>query len=228
MTNTIHVGILDSLYQASLVVQFILLILIGLSVCCWSIAWAKRRQFQQVKSANKLFLDKFYSATSLDHIFDDIDQFPKSSAAKSFAAGYEELKKISDSSKSQHLSGIENIERTLRQTTDNEISSLESKLTLLATTGSTGPFIGLFGTVWGIMSSFQKIGQMGSASLAVVAPGIAEALVATAVGLAAAIPAVIFYNRFIAQIRKSEIEMGQFNTDFLNIVKRNFFQSASN
>jgi len=103
------------------------------------------------------------------------------------------------------------------------MANMESKLTVLATTGSTGPFVGLFGTVWGIMSSFHKIGTTGNASLAVVAPGISEALVATAIGLAAAIPAVVLYNHFISTIRKEEIELNNFSADFLNIVKRNFF-----
>ena len=95
---------------------------------------------------------------------------------------------------------------------------------MLGTIASSAPFVGLFGTVWGIMGSFHKIGQTGTASLAVVAPGISEALIATAIGLAAAIPAVVLYNNFISKIRKQEIVMNNFNADFLNIVKRNFFQ----
>lgn len=139
------------------------------------------------------------------------------------------MKKLADVNKSEsetekiRLNGIENLERVLRKSTENEISLMESHLTVLATTGSTGPFVGLFGTVWGIMGSFHKIGQTGSASLAVVAPGISEALVATAIGLAAAIPAVVLYNNFVAQIRKEEIALNNFSSDFLNIVKRNFF-----
>ena len=101
---------------------------------------------------------------------------------------------------------------------------MESRLSLLATTGSTGPFIGLFGTVWGIMGAFQKIGATKVASLAVVAPGISEALIATSVGLAAAIPATVAYNHYVSRIRKMEIELNSFAADFLNIAKRNFFQ----
>ncbi|MBK7963141.1 MAG: MotA/TolQ/ExbB proton channel family protein [Bdellovibrionales bacterium] len=124
------------------------------------------------------------------------------------------------------LSGLDNIERVIRKTTEAEVSQMESRLTILATTGSTGPFIGLFGTVWGIMGSFHKIGATGNASLAVVAPGISEALVATAIGLAAAIPAVVMYNNFVARIRKEEIEINNFTADFLNIIKRNFFKET--
>ncbi|MEI7974274.1 MAG: MotA/TolQ/ExbB proton channel family protein, partial [Bdellovibrio sp.] len=122
------------------------------------------------------------------------------------------------------LSGIDNMERALKQAVENEVALMESRLSWLATTGSTGPFIGLFGTVWGIMSSFHKIGAMGSASLAVVAPGISEALFATAVGLGAAIPAVIIYNSLVTQVRRQEIQLNNFAADFLNVAKRNFFQ----
>lgn len=122
------------------------------------------------------------------------------------------------------LSGLDNLERSVRKASENEISDMENRLTILATTGSTGPFIGLFGTVWGIMGSFHQIGVTGSASLAAVAPGISEALITTAIGLAAAIPAVVIYNNCIAIIRKEEISLNNFGVDFLNIVKRNFFK----
>jgi biopolymer transport protein TolQ len=101
---------------------------------------------------------------------------------------------------------------------------MEERLNILATTGSTGPFIGLFGTVWGIMGAFQKIGITGMASLAVVAPGISEALIATAIGLAAAIPATVAYNYFLTKIKEHEVELSNFSADFLNIAKRNFFK----
>ena len=141
------------------------------------------------------------------------------------------MKKIADSplvtknsADRPQLSGLDNLERSIRKATENEIAKMETRLTVLATTGSTGPFIGLFGTVWGIMGSFHKIGATGNASLAVVAPGISEALIATAIGLAAAIPAVVLYNNFVAQVRREEIELNNFSADFLNIVKRNFFK----
>ena len=119
------------------------------------------------------------------------------------------------------LGGIENVSRALRRATNSEITRLEKYLTFLATTGSTSPFIGLFGTVWGIMTAFEGIGKTGSASLAVVAPGIAEALIATAIGLVAAIPAVMAYNHFQNKIRVLINEMDSFSTEFLNIVQRN-------
>lgn len=229
-SNTaINTGALDAILQASLVVQITLVILISLSVLCWAVGLIKFRQFQTLANANNHFLNSFWKAKSLDTLYEELGEFNKSSIARVFKAGYLELQKLADSGHSKEnnqlqLSGIDNLERTLRKANDLEIATMESRLTLLATTGSTGPFIGLFGTVWGIMGSFHKIGASGSASLAVVAPGISEALIATAIGLAAAIPAVVLYNNFVARIRKEEIALNTFSSDFLNIAKRNFFK----
>lgn len=221
----------DTLLQASLLVQLTLLILIFLSVICWAVGWGKYKQFASLNEANMPFKQKFEKSSSLDQIFEGVDRFPHSNLARLFSAGYVEMKRIAEAN-SVHagkegvgvrLSSIDNVERALRKQMDNEIAEMESRLNWLATTGSTGPFIGLFGTVWGIMASFHKIGQMGSASLAVVAPGISEALIATAIGLLAAIPAVMLYNYFISKIKKEEMAMNNFAVDFLNIIKRNFF-----
>lgn len=227
---TVNTGGLDAILQASIVVQMTLLALVGLSVLCWAIGWTKWQQLKNLKAANEIFSNRFWKSSSLDDLYEDVDSFHHSSLARVFKASYLEMKKLADSQKNKNpedarpqLAGIDNIERILRKSIDNEIAAMESRLTVLATTGSTGPFIGLFGTVWGIMTSFHKIGQMGSASLAVVAPGISEALIATAIGLAAAIPAVMLYNNFNSQIKKQENELNNFSTDFLNIVKRNFF-----
>jgi len=202
-------------------------------VVCWGIGIAKYKQFNSIKIKNEVFLSKFWKVSSLDTLYEEFEHYKDSPLARVFKSAYLEMKKLAESplanraqvpdSKPQ-LQGLDNLERVLRKSTENEIAQMESKLTILATTGSTGPFIGLFGTVWGIMGSFHKIGAMGSASLAVVAPGISEALFATAIGLAAAIPAVVLYNNFIAQLRRQEIELNNFSSDFLNIVKRNFFQ----
>ena len=220
----------EAIFSASPVVQITLLILVCLSVFCWAVGFAKYAQLRRLKNANEPFLNRFWKASSLESLNDDLDQYLSSSSiARVFRTGYLELQKLADqrgahSGPALQLSGSDNLERSLRKAIDLEISAMESRLTLLATTGSTGPFIGLFGTVWGIMGSFHKIGASGSASLAVVAPGISEALIATAIGLAAAIPAVILYNNFVAQIRREEIELNNFSTDFLNIAKRNFFK----
>ena len=146
-----------------------------------------------------------------------------------FRAGYSELAKIKKTSSdadvmASQLGEMENINRALRRATASEVTHLESLIPFLATTGSTAPFVGLFGTVWGIMNSFRDIAGAGAANLTTVAPGISEALIATAIGLAAAIPAVIAYNYFNSKIRVLSTEMDNFSNDFLNIVKRHFLR----
>ncbi len=221
----VQTGAMESILHASPVVQATLLILVGMSIFCWALAFAKQRQFKLTVEANELFLSRFWKTSSLDSLYDNIDQYEDSSVARVFKSAYKELNKLTGTLSSIKVGVLDNLERSLRKATDREISFLESKLTLLATTGSTGPFIGLFGTVWGIMSSFQKIGATGSASLAVVAPGISEALIATAIGLAAAIPAVVLYNHFLSKLRREEMELNNFSSDFLNLMKRNLMKA---
>ena len=153
-------------------------------------------------------------------------KYPHSTTAEVFRVGYAELSKINKVSKDTarpeeiSLSSIDNVQRALNRASNTEMTKLESSLGFLATTGSASPFIGLFGTVWGIMETFKAIGARGSATLAVVAPGISEALIATAAGLAAAIPAVIFYNYFLNKSKTMVQEMDNFADEFLNIVER--------
>jgi biopolymer transport protein TolQ len=227
------VGAWHAIYSASFVVQLTLLCLVTMSVVSWAIMAQKRKQFREVEEGNIPFEDAFWKATSLEEVHENLKDYPASNLAAVFQYGYAELKKIAESSLlSTHskeddapvLSGLDNLQRSLRKAIDLEISRLEARLIFLATVGSVGPFVGLFGTVWGIMSSFQRIGATGMASLAVVAPGIAEALIATGVGLAAAIPATIAYNLFVTRIRKQELALNNFASDFLNLAKRNFFK----
>lgn len=229
----VNTNAFDAMLQASPVVQLTLLTLIGMSVICWTVIFLKKKQFEQIQKSNREFLDDFWKTTSLDSIAEKTDSYKNSTVAVVFKAGFQELKRIAESGlaektmnkdKAPKLHGIDNLARALQRASDVQISTMEKHLTILATTGSTGPFIGLFGTVWGIMGAFHKIGQTGAASLAVVAPGISEALVATAIGLAAAIPAVVAYNHFIAKLKKEELEIEGFSADFLNITKRNFFK----
>lgn len=228
----VDTSISHALLTASPIVQLTLLILVGLSIVCWAVMFTKWQQFKRIRVANFPFKNRFWKTASFDALFDELDEHPDSNLARIFKPAYVELQRLADAQlkvsavgqEKVHLSGIDNIERVLRNAIDEEVALLESKLTVLATTGSTGPFIGLFGTVWGIMNAFQKIGATGSANLAVVAPGISEALIATAIGLLAAIPAVIAYNHWNSQIRRMELEMNNFSSDFINIAKRNFFQ----
>jgi len=215
-------GILESILLASPIVQGTLLILIGMSIMTWAIIFFKKAEIKKIKMANKEFDDLFDSNLSMNELYDEADDHPNSTIAKVYRSAYEHIKDQSLSSKVE----VATLERVLRKSTENEIELLESKLTFLATTGSTGPFIGLFGTVWGIMGSFHKIGQTGMANLAVVAPGISEALVATAVGLAAAIPATIAYNYFVNQLRLQENTLNHFSGDILNLIDK--FKGSNN
>lgn len=226
-------SVLGAIGAASWPVQLTFLILVLMSVASWAIILTKKKSLDAVRAANTPFLDLFWRANSLEDIFSQIDKHPNSSIARVFRSGYIELRKLADSKMAQGgprggdaplLSGIDNLERSIRKAIDTELTLLESRMSFLATTGSTGPFIGLFGTVWGIMGAFHKIGATNMANLAVVAPGISEALVATAVGLAAAIPATVAYNHFLNKIKKEELDLNSFGADFLNITKRNFFK----
>lgn len=210
----VNTGILDAILSASLVVQITLATLVALSIVCWAVGLAKFRQFGELKLSNTPFNNLFWRSKSFDQVYQEMDRHKLSNLGRVFRAGYEEIRS------SEGLADFHSVERALRKAIDNEIGLMESKLTLLATTGSTGPFIGLFGTVWGIMGSFHKIGATGSASLAVVAPGISEALITTAIGLAAAIPAVVLYNNFVAKIRRNETDLNNFATDFLNQARK--------
>lgn len=224
------VNFVHAIFSASLVVQITFVILIVMSVVSWAIIFQKYFFIKNLKEANKTLESAFLTDGSFEEIYTKARSHEESSLAQIFIGGYNEMQKIlqqvspakTDSIKS--LSGLDNIERALRKSIENELSLIENGLGFLATTGSSCPFIGLFGTVFGIMNAFSKIAVMGSASLHVVAPGIAEALLATGVGLFAALPASIFYNSYLSQIRKFDLLFNNFSTDFLNIAKRNFFQ----
>lgn len=229
----VKTGLIDALLGAGLAVQLLILILVALSVVSWAIVLAKYKQLEATASGNEQFGDRFWKATSLEAVYETLPEFPDSSLARVFKAAYLELQRIADSGLATpasatdvapRLSGLDNLERTLRKAVDAEVGAAESRLTVLATVGSTSPFIGLLGTVIGIMTSFGNIASSGSASLAVVAPGISEALFSTAVGLFAAIPAVVAYNFFVGRIKKLEVELNSFGSDFLNVAKRNFFR----
>ena len=222
--NPARVGVIEALRSASVLVQLTMILLAVMSVLSWAIILSKWSLFKKNTQNNIPFEDIFFKASSLEEIFEMSKSYPESSLALVFRAGYSELKKMVGSNKGQLLSDMDNLQRALNKSINNQISLMERRLSFLATTGSVSPFIGLFGTVFGIMNSFQQIGAMGSANLAVVAPGISEALIATGFGLFSAIPAAVFYNHFINEIKKAELQFNNFLTDFLNISKRNFFK----
>lgn len=207
--------------QAGLVVKFVLFVLLLSSIFAWTVIFTKYFSIKSVNKHDFNFLGNFWNSKSLDDVFSQTDQYDGSAIAHVFKSGFKELQKLSSTERSEGGKiEIENIQRALFRASTNEVSKLERHVGWLATIASAAPFIGLFGTVWGIMNAFQGIGATGNANLAVVAPGISEALIATAVGLAAAIPAVVAYNHFVHQIRKTAINIEGFIQDFLNIVQR--------
>jgi biopolymer transport protein TolQ len=217
--------------DASPVVKLVMAGLVLMSLVCWFIIGAKTVRLSQATRSSSKFLDLFWgqeaanwTAERLEGVYGQIKKYDGSPIASVFRAGYVELARIA-SGQAPAGGDTENVERALRRAKANELMRLESALPFLATTGSTAPFIGLFGTVWGIMGSFIAIGTEQDASLATVAPGIAEALIATAIGLVAAIPAVMAYNFFLRKIRVLESEVDAFSSDYLNIVRRHFLTS---
>ncbi len=234
-----HGNVLDMIFGAGPMVQFVLLILLCFSVVSWAIIFMKYRMIRRAKKENELFLAAYMRSNKLSTIFPESKKFRYSTIAEVFRAGYTELSKIAGAKRdavnadatdegvfSLELRGMDNIERALNRACDSEVTKLEGTLGFLATTGSACPFIGLFGTVWGIMNAFKGIGVRGSATLSVVAPGISEALIATAAGLAAAIPAVVFYNYYLSKIRSLHVETENFSSEFLNIIERFYVRNA--
>lgn len=218
----INLGAWHAIMSAGLIVKITLLILLFMSVFSWMIIFSKRAKLKKIQTQNALFTKKFWKCTSLEEVFEDKEDYESSTLYELFEEGYRDLKDISkmDTNNSM-IQPSTMLQRSLAQKVEGQVNKLESNLIFLATTGSSGPFIGLFGTVWGIMSAFQKIGQAKSASLAVVAPGISEALIATAIGLAAAIPASVAYNHFMSKIRKEEVDLHHFANEFLTIAEKN-------
>ncbi len=210
------------------VVGLVLLLLVSFSIASWGIAAYKWLHLRKAQQQSIAFLDTFWNSKKLDAIYETSAQWEQSPVAQVFRAGYVELSRSTGSKQSEgelHTGGdLESINRAMRRAMTTQITILESMVSFLATTGSTAPFVGLFGTVWGIMEAFQEIGLAGNATLATVAPGISEALIATATGLAAAIPAVVAYNFFVQKIKVLDAEMENFSSDFLNICKRHFIK----
>jgi biopolymer transport protein TolQ len=212
--------------DAGFMVKLVLLILLIFSIISWTIIFLKFRYYRKIRKENEDFDSDYQRSNKLSEVLPAAKKYPHSTTAEVFRVGYAELSKMNkvsrDASRPEEisLSSIDNVQRALNRASNTEMTKLESSLGFLATTGSASPFIGLFGTVWGIMETFKAIGARGSATLAVVAPGISEALIATAAGLAAAIPAVIFYNYFLNKSKTMVQEMDNFADEFLNIVER--------
>jgi len=200
---------LQLILQAGIIVKGVLLILLAFSVVSWAIIFFKQKYFSRAHKESEQFMRAYRSSRDAKSLFQATKAYTMSPIANLFRMAYTDTVKEKSETK-----------RLLRRYGALESAKLEKYLNFLATTGSTTPFIGLFGTVWGIMNSFMGIGSAGAASLAVVAPGIAESLIATAAGLAAAIPAVIAYNYYLSQARRMIIEMEDFSEELLDFFSR--------
>ena len=226
-------GLVTMVIGAGPVVQLVLYILILFSVFSWGIIFYKLRQVRVARRQSQRFIEIFWDTKNLTTIHTTSQELKQSPVAQVFRAGYQELVRLTRAKRQTNpgeaeitteLGGIDNVERAMKRAANQEITRLERALTFLATTASATPFIGLFGTVWGIMTAFRGLSVTQSSSIQAVAPGIAEALIATATGLVAAIPAVVAYNHFARQIRVLSAEMENFSSEFLNIAERHFLK----
>jgi biopolymer transport protein TolQ len=222
--------IVSLISHAGAVPKAVLGLLALMSLISWYVIGAKWMYLARAYRRSLRFVEKFWDS-SLDEMWKEAEGAPPSPVSEVFRAGYLELVKLrkkraqlqTEGKAEEGLGDIESLERALSRARTMATTEMENKVPFLATTASAAPFIGLFGTVWGIMNSFRNIGAKGAANLATVAPGIAEALVATAIGLVAAIPAVMGYNYLSRRIRVISAEMETFTNDFLNIIRRRFF-----
>ncbi|QYJ95268.1 protein TolQ [Shewanella spartinae] len=208
--------------QASLLVKFVMLTLLALSVVSWAVIIQRRRLLTSARQRSLKFEDKFWSGVDLNKLYKELSARQESNTGLEamFYAGFKEYARLSNLNGKVPAAVMDGCYRAMRVSLSRELDKLETHLPLLATIGSTSPYIGLFGTVWGIMNSFIALGAVENATLAMVAPGIAEALIATAMGLFAAIPAVIAYNRFSTQVEKIEMSYANFMEEFSSILHR--------
>ncbi|MBK1625065.1 MULTISPECIES: protein TolQ [Hyphomicrobiales] len=213
-------SLLSLFWQAHIVVKIVMLGLLGASVWCWAIIIDKTLLYRRMKGQLDKFEDTFWSGQSLEQLYNQVSAREAHGMAALFVAAMKEWKRTYEGG-AKSLAGLgQRIDRVMDVTIAREVDRLERRLLVLATVGSAGPFIGLFGTVWGIMTSFQAIAASKNTNLAVVAPGIAEALLATAFGLFAAIPAVMFYNKFASQVSRLATRMEGFADEFAAILSR--------
>ncbi len=226
MTPPIAAGInyLEAILAGGPVGITVLLLLLFASVFCWGIIVRKSLQLRTAREQSARFLETFWQSKRLDEIYAKTEVMKDSPVSQVFRAGYVELAKLTGEETQGRVDadGLENIDRSLRRAANAELTHLEGQVAFLGTTAAAAPFVGLFGTVWGIMRAFGEIYAAGNANLATVARPISEALIATAVGLFAAIPAVVAYNHFVAKIKVLDADMSNFASDFLNIIKRHF------
>ena len=222
---SVDLSVFQLFLSAHFVVQLVVVGLIAVSVWSWAIIAEKFFQVSRAKKETDKFEQVFWSGQSLDELYQALSQRRNVGMAALFVAAMREWKRSTERESgepaSRPMPGVQmRVEKVMDVTLSREVERLERRLTVLATVGSTAPFVGLFGTVWGVMTSFQAIGSSGTASLATVAPGIAEALFATALGLFAAVPAVVFYNKFDADVARYAARLEGFADEFAAILSR--------
>ena len=223
-------SIIQLVLHASFVVQLVMLLLLAVSITSWAAIVRKLRALKEVRELNDAFERAFWSGTSLNDLYASAAQNAKHAGPmeRIFASGMREYQKLRERRMQDPATLLDGARRAMRASFQREMDAAEANLSFLASVGSVSPYVGLFGTVWGIMHAFTGLASLQQVTLATVAPGIAEALVATALGLFAAIPAVIAYNRFAREIDRLAIKLETFIEEFSNILQRNLgAQSAS-
>lgn len=217
-----EISLLDLIFRASPIVKVIMLLLLAASIYSWTIIFQKWKFLKQVGNDVQGFERRFWSGLELDQLYQNISRrnHKQTLLEQIFGGGYQEFLHLYEHAQLPIDSGLESAQRSMRATLNRQLSMLEERLPVLATIGSTSPYVGLFGTVWGIMGAFQSLGTTQHATLAMVAPGIAEALVATAMGLFAAIPAVIAYNRFSTQVENQIGRCESFIDELMGLLER--------
>lgn len=222
-------SILHLVMNASAVVQAVMLLLMGVSIASWAAIFRKLFSLKRVKTLNETFERDFWSGTSLNDLFSAASKNAADGGPmeRIFASGMREYQKLRERRITDAGTLMDGARRAMRASFQREMDVVESNLSFLASVGSVSPYVGLFGTVWGIMHAFNGLASLQQVTLATVAPGIAEALVATAIGLFAAIPAVVAYNRFARDLDRISIQMETFIEEFSNILQRNVSAQAA-
>ncbi len=214
-------SIVSLIVNASVLVQLVMLLLLVVSVMAWTIIFSKLKVLKQAREDMISFEDRFWSGGDLARLYEQVSSNSESRGLERiFKAGFKEFIKLRQQGEPEPMAVVEGAQRAMRVKLNREADSLEVSLGFLATVGSTSPYVGLFGTVWGIMNSFRALGNVQQATLAMVAPGIAEALIATAMGLFAAIPAVVAYNRFRTDVERLISHYDNFVDEFTSILQR--------
>jgi biopolymer transport protein TolQ len=222
-TENERVSLIDLLLRASIIAKVVLIILLLFSLASWVIIFSKWRALSKAEQSNRSFLSRFRSRSKLSDMLTEAENAKDSPVARIFLAGYEEI--TGQMGGAGAIRSLESVNRVLQSATIAEVTRLERSLGWLATTANASPFIGLFGTVVGIVIAFQGLSAATASSIQSVAPGIAEALIATAAGIAAAVPAAIFYNYLLNKVKSLTAMMDRFALELLNLIERHYIKA---